>query len=185
MLFASFFARRRRRDTAAHDLYVGAVEQARQPGLYLRYGIADTVDGRFDLLVAHAFLLMRRLGGIGGARAGDAKALSQALFDLMFADMDQNLREIGVSDMVIGKKVKQMARAFYGRVEAYDSAFQREGEALAEAVARNLYRGTPPSAEAAASFATYLRRQAGHLAGQGDDDLLAGRAGWLAEENAP
>ena len=185
MPLARFFARRRSRDNAAHDLYVGAVEQARRPDLYLRYGIADTVDGRFDLLTAHAFLLMRRLGGIAGARAGEAKVLSQALFDLMFADMDQNLREIGVSDMSIGKKVKQMARAFYGRVAAYDSGFQREGEALAEAVARNLYRGSPPSAEAAPAFAAYLRRQAGHLAGQGDDALLAGRVSWLAEEGTP
>ncbi len=185
MPFARFFARRHRRDTAAHDLYLGAVEQARRPQLYLGYGVADTLDGRFDLLVAHAFLLMRRLGGIGGARAGEAKALSQALFDLMFADMDQNLREIGVSDMSIGKKVKQMARAFYGRVGAYDAAFLQEGDALAEAVVRNLFRGKPPSAEAAPGFALYLRRQAGHLAGQGDDDLLAGRAGWLVDEGMP
>lgn len=185
MPLARYLARRRRRDLAAHDLYVGVVGQARRPDLYLRYGVADTVDGRFDLLVAHAFLLMRRLGGIGGERAGEAKVLSQALFDLMFADMDQNLREIGVSDISIGKKVKQMARAFYGRVAAYDAGFAHDAAALAEAVARNLYRGAPPSAEAAPAFALYLRRQADHLAGQGDDDLLAGRAAWASDEAAP
>ena len=184
MPLARYLARRRRRDSAAHDLYVTVVGQARQPGLYLRYGVADTLDGRFDLLVAHAFLLMRRLGGIAGAQAGDAKVLSQALFDLMFADMDQNLREIGVNDVSIGKKVKQMARAFYGRVAAYDAGFAQDGAALAEAVARNLYRGAPPSAEAAAAFALYLRRQAAYLAGQGDDELLAGRVAWAAEEGA-
>ena len=181
MAIADFLSRRRRRDTVAHDLYVCAVQQARLPALYTGFGVADTVDGRFDLLVAHAFLLMRRLGSVEGPRAGDAKVLSQAVFDLMFADMDQNLREIGVSDMSVGKKVKQMAQAFYGRVAAYDGAFALADPALPEAVARNLYRGNPPDAAAAAAFAAYLRRQASALAAQSDEALLAGRVDWAAE----
>ena len=185
MAIADFLSRRRRRDTVARDLYVHVVHQARRPGLYTGFGVADTVDGRFDLLVAHAFLLLRRLGAVEGPRAGDAKVLSQAVFDLMFADMDQNLREIGVSDMSVGKKVKQMAQAFYGRVSAYDGAFGLGEPALAEAVARNLYRGAPPDPASPAAFAAYLRRQAAALAAASDETLLAGQVAWAAEREEP
>jgi len=175
-------ADRRRREDAAHDLYAGVVAQARQPFFYSCLGVPDTLDGRFDALVAHAFLLMRRLGA---AQAGeDARLLSQAVFDLMFADMDQNLRELGVSDMSVGKKVRQMVEAFYGRIAAYEAAIEAGGGALAEAVARNLYRGSPPTPEAADGMAAYLRRQTVHLDLQPLDALLAGRVAWLAPEAA-
>jgi cytochrome b pre-mRNA-processing protein 3 len=175
-------ADRRRRERAAAELYASMVAQARQPYLYAGLGVADSVDGRFDSLVAHAFLLMRRLGAAG---AGDeARLVSQALFDLMFADMDQSLREMGVSDLSVGKKIKQMVEAFYGRVSAYETALG-DSLALADAVARNLFRGAPPSPQAALEMAAYMARQAAHLDAQATQALLEGRAAWLAPEAAP
>ena len=101
---------RKRRREAARRLYMVAVRQARDPILYTACGVADTLDGRFDLIVLHVVPLMRRLRQCdeGG------RQLSQALFDVMFDDMDQSLREMGVGDLRVGKRVKQMARAFYG-----------------------------------------------------------------------
>ncbi|WP_374466727.1 ubiquinol-cytochrome C chaperone family protein, partial [Ferrovibrio sp.] len=91
-------------------LYRAIVAQSRQAGFYREHGVPDSLDGRFDMIVLHSFLVMRRLRRIGAA----AEPLSQQLFDLMFADMDSNLREIGVGDLSVGKKVKAMAQAFYG-----------------------------------------------------------------------
>lgn len=169
MPFRRLFQRRRRADTA-HDLYAAAVAQARLPTFYAALGVPDTVDGRFDLLVLHAHLLMRRLGRIAGE---DAKTLSQALFDLMFADMDNQLREMGVTDLAVGRKVRQMAEAFYGRVAAYDAALAEGEGALALALERNLFRAA--TAPAAAAAAAYVIAQEAHLAALADADVLAGR----------
>jgi cytochrome b pre-mRNA-processing protein 3 len=186
MPFRKFFERRRR-DQIAHDLYVTVINQARLPEFYLRYAVPDSLDGRFDLIVLHAFLVMRRLRQVASEEGGEqAREVAQALFDLMFADMDQNLRELGVSDMSVGKRVKQMARAFYGRAAAYDDALAADGGGLTEALRRNLY-GTvegEPDPQAIRMVADYLIAQAGHLAGQTAGDLLEGKVVFLAPECA-
>jgi cytochrome b pre-mRNA-processing protein 3 len=158
---------------AANALYNTLVAQARRPSFYLAGGVADTLDGRFDAIVLHAFLVMRRLRDGGAA----GEALSQALFDEMFADMDRSLREMGVGDMGVGKRVRAMGEAFMGRVKAYDEALGRDtanGQALEQALARNLYRSTAPAA-GLALVAAYVRREAAALAEQDLDELLAGR----------
>ena len=109
----AFFGRRQIAD-AAHGLYRAAVVQARQADFYAVYGVPDSVDGRFDLLALHVFLLLHRLGGAGR----EAKVLSQAVFDLMFSDMDQNLREMGVADVGVGRRIKAMATALYATAAA-------------------------------------------------------------------
>ena len=116
-------------DPATAALYRAAIAQARQPAFYSLYGVPDTIDGRFDLLLLHVFLIMRRLA--------DADA-RQRLFDLMFADMDRSLREMGAGDMSIGKKIKPMIAAFYGRAQAYETALAAGHQELATALARNL-----------------------------------------------
>ncbi len=179
---------RHRRDNAAHGLYVAIIAQARLPDFYLRLGVPDTLDGRFDLIVAHAFLVMRRLKQESGTATEEARALSQALFDLMFADMDQNLREIGVGDMSVGKKVKQMARAFYGRVASYEDglAAPADSDVLEAALGRNLYGTVAGGADpgAVAAVAAYLRLQAEALSGQDMTGLLAGKVAFVAPEDA-
>jgi cytochrome b pre-mRNA-processing protein 3 len=135
----------------AASLYHAAVTRARDPWFYLVAGVPDTVEGRYELVAIHVHLLLRRLRGDGGA------ALGQALFDLMFADLDQSLRELGVSDVVIGKRVKAVARGFYGRVVAYDEGFDGADTVLEAALTRNLYRGQAPSTAAIGATMAALR----------------------------
>lgn len=118
MPFSRFF-KRRRFDDAANALYVALVEQSRQPAFYRDLGVADTLEGRYDMIILHAYMLFRRLGK---GDDGGLRELSQETFDFMFNDMDQNLREMGVTDTGIGKRVQRMAEAFYGRTAAYDKA---------------------------------------------------------------
>ena len=148
---------RKRRREAARRLYMAAVRQARQPILYTEGGVADTLDGRFDLIVLHVVPLMRRLRQCDEA----GRQMSQALFDVMFDDMDQSLREMGVGDLRVGKRVKQMARAFYGRAKAYDQAFDRAPgaercRAIAEALERNVFNNAPPHAAPVEAMAGYV-----------------------------
>ncbi|MDO8606134.1 MAG: ubiquinol-cytochrome C chaperone family protein [Phaeospirillum sp.] len=169
---------RRRREQGAHALYTAIIEQSRLPIFYMKAAVPDTLDGRFDLIVLHAFMVMRRLGLVSEARVGEARALSQALFDLMFDDMDQNLRELGVGDMSVGKKVKQMAQAFYGRVAAYEDGLNADDAALREALLRNLYGtlGAAVAPSVLAAMAAYLRRQVTELVGQDEAAVLGGLA---------
>ena len=102
----------------ALTLYVAAVEQARRPGFYTICGVPDTLDGRFDLIVLHVHLIVRNLRPTGQP----GKRLTDLIFKIMMDDMDMNLREMGVGDLSVGKRVKAMARAFYGRSAAYDAA---------------------------------------------------------------
>lgn len=181
------FRDRRRRAQIAHDLYLAVINQARLPAFYMEYGVPDTLDGRFDLIVLHAALVMRRLRGIGDGDAAEAKEVAQALFDLMFADMDQNLREIGVTDTSVGKRVKQMVRAFYGRATAYEEALNAGGAGLGEALRRNLYGTVEGDLPAAlpAGMARYLMTQEGRLTAQNSADLMAGRIAFSAPESLP
>jgi len=183
MPFRRFLDGRRRR-RVAHTLYTAVIAQARQPDFYLRQQVPDSLDGRFDLIVLHAFLVMRGLGRIEGTGRDEAREVSQALFDLMFADMEQNLRELGVSDMAVGKRVKQMAQAFYGRVAAYEKGLAEGDAALAAALRRNLYGAADPGPADAvlAEMAAYLRQQDTWLAEVGAG-LVEGRVSFapLAE----
>lgn len=111
--------------------------------LYEDFGVADTLDGRFDMVVLHAYLALDRL------KAGDSKAqaLAQELTDRIFLEMDQNFREMGVGDLSVGKRVRKLAEIFYGRVGAYSPAFAAGRDELAEAFRRNVYPdGVEPGA---------------------------------------
>ena len=181
MPFRRFFERRRR-ERAATSLYLRVVEQARLPVFYASYGVADTLEARFDMILVHAWLVLHRLGKV---QSEPSKALSQATFDLMFADMDRNLREMGVTDLRVGKRVQRMAEAFYGRAGAYDKALEEGADALAAALARNLYQGEAVSAGHLTAMATYIIRQTAHLDGQADQSLLDGNVSFqLPEERA-
>lgn len=141
-------------DDSSFLLYRNLVDQARSPQFYLNVGVPDTLDGRFDMIVLHMVVVMERLSAIGAP----AKELSQKLFDVMFDDMDQALREIGVGDLSVGKKVKTMARAFYGRLGAYDDAFKDgSDEALIAALKRNVFREAEVAPERLEALAAYLQ----------------------------
>jgi cytochrome b pre-mRNA-processing protein 3 len=138
---------RKPHERAGFALYGAAVAAARDPVFFETLGVADTLDGRFDVVSLHAGLLVCRISADPDPRAKD---LAQAVFDAMFADMDVNLREMGVSDLAVGKRVKRMWEAFHGRAQAYDAAL-RAGDlaGLEEALARNVWRGEPPAGAAA------------------------------------
>lgn len=196
-IFAIFAALRRPGVARlAHELYCAAVEQARRAEFYERHGVPDTVAGRFEMIALHVFLLLHRLKG----ETGDAARLAQALFDVMFADMDQALREMGTGDLMVGRRIRSLAEGFYGRIAAYDLGLRTGDDKLAEALSRNLYAAAggaapaqsaanPGAAEAepagagpgtpaapARVMAAYVRREAEALARQDLADLIAGRA---------
>ena len=156
---------------SAHRLYIILVEQARQSTFYETCGVADTVAGRFDMVALHAILLLRRL-----QREGEAtKELSQALFDYMFDDFDLNLREIGIGDTGIGKRIKKMGTGFYGRMAVYNEGLDgADDQALAGALTRNLYRDTEPTAENLAQMTAYMRREAAALEKMDIDTVVTG-----------
>ena len=166
---------RRRRDRGlrhtAHALYGCIVERARDPVFYQEYRVPDTLDGRFDLLVLQCYLVLRRLRAAGEA----GERLAQETFDVMIEDLDRNLREIGVGDLSVGKKVKVMARAFYGRVAAYEAGLAEDADdgALAEALRRNVYRGEADVP--AAALAGHVRAIAAEIDGLPLEPMLAGR----------
>lgn len=122
-------------------IYGMIVTQAREPVFYRDLGVPDTVNGRFDLLLLHLWLLLRRLR-TGPSATGGASELSQALFDRFCEDMDDNLREMGVGDQTVPKRMRAFGEAFYGRVQAYDQAMESGGEALASAICKNILNGT-------------------------------------------
>ena len=162
---------RKRHERAGFELYTAAVGAARDPYIFETLGVPDTLDGRFDVIGLYVFLVVHRLH----AASKDGQALAQAVFDAMFSDMDINLREIGVGDMTVGKRVRAMWEAFNGRSTAYAAALDSgDVMALAGAVARNVWRGQAPP-EAAHALAALMLEQSAHLAGQPIEALLAGR----------
>ena len=172
---------RTRHERAGFLLYGHAVAAARDPYLYATLGVPDTLDGRFDLVGLHAFLLIRRLQ----REAEPGPALAQAIFDAMFADMDINLRELGVGDMVVGKRVRAMWEAFHGRASAYAEAMDApDPPSLAAALALNLWRGEVPPQGAAEALARLATAQDFCLAAQPLSAMLQGAATFLAAESA-
>ena len=154
-------------DPAIATLYGACVTAARQPAFYVELGAPDTVDGRFDLLLLHVILAMRRMAGEVNAR--------QQLFELMFADIDRSLREMGVSDMRIGKRMRPLITAFYGRSQAYEKAMAGGDAALSDALQRNIYGNAPVTTEQLKALTNYVRHCMKDLAEQPITDILAGR----------
>ncbi|MEM8855438.1 MAG: ubiquinol-cytochrome C chaperone family protein [Pseudomonadota bacterium] len=146
-------------DPAVTRLYDRAVAQARQPIFYQSFDVPDTLQGRFDMVVFHVSPLIDRLRDEKGA----ISPKGQALFDTFVADMEQNLRTIGIGDTSVPKKMKQIGEAFYGRFDAYRSAGE-DRAALAAAVARNIFdnpdKAQSPVAHAMAAYHMALREAA-------------------------
>jgi cytochrome b pre-mRNA-processing protein 3 len=160
---------------AAERLYAAAVAQARRPEIYADWRVPDTVDGRFDAIALHVFLVLHRLKAEGPVAAG----LAQDLFDTMFADMDRSLREMGTGDLGVGRRVRAMAEGFYGRIAAYEAGLDGDAAALAAALRRNLYGGLAVREALPESILTglcrYVHDNVALLADQGLADLAAGQ----------
>ena len=162
--------------TAGRTLYTLAVDQARTPSLYADLGAPDSVEGRFEIYSLHVVLLLDRLRGEGEAAAD----VSQVLFDAYVKDLDTALREMGVGDLSVGKKMRKLGEAFYGRGRSYDAAFAALPDTgpLEALLIRTVYAGA--AAPGARGLAAYVTAQRAALAAQPIARLLAGEAEWSA-----
>jgi cytochrome b pre-mRNA-processing protein 3 len=164
-------SRRKDRRIAAHSAYGAIVTRARSPEFYRDWGVPDTLDGRFELLALHAFLVLNRLK----REPAQTRDYAQALFDLMFADLDRGVRELGATDIGVGRHVKAMARGFYGRIAAYEKGLG-DGAELRAALRRNLFGTIDPNEAQLERAASYLTRQAEAMGEAPVAELLAGGA---------
>lgn len=167
------FRGNRRHERAAHALYGAIVAAAREPTFYDRLGVPDTMDGRFEMIGLHAALVMRRLRTAGP----EGQALAQALFDLMFADLDRNLREAGVGDLSVGRHVKGLASTFLARAQSLDQPLDSADRgAIAAIVVKNLQTSsTGMPAGDGRGIADRLIAADALLAGQSSAEIVAGR----------
>jgi cytochrome b pre-mRNA-processing protein 3 len=152
-------------------LYGMIVAQARSPEFYRGYGVPDTVAGRFEMIVVHLVLVLRRLRGASAAAA----AAGQKVFDRFCQDMDDNFREMGIGDLGVPKQMRKVGEAFFGRAKAYETALDQADVApLIAAVGRNIFGAAEPPA-GARFIATYMREAARRLDATSERDLAAGR----------
>jgi cytochrome b pre-mRNA-processing protein 3 len=155
-------------DPTIEAVYGMIVAQARSPSFYRDYGVPDTVSGRFDMIVLHLILVLRRIGQV----AADVPTLGQQIFDRFCRDMDHNFREMGVGDLAVPKEMRRVAEAFYGRHGAYEAALtSNDKPALEAAVARNVF-GTDEVPIGARRLAAYMSEAERRLAIQ---DLTTGK----------
>ncbi len=148
------------------------------PDFYEEFGVADSVDGRFEMIVLHLALVTRRLAHESEGAKSNGAALASALVDRFGRDMDDNLREMGVGDLTVPKKMKRMFEALYGRTRSYQSALDdSSSDALEAALRRNVFGGR---GGAVAALGVYARRAARQLDGADDGQILAGRLAFPA-----
>jgi len=174
MIMLQNLFRTRPRERLGQPLYELAVRQARDPGFYTQLGVADRIDARFELYTLHVLLLVMRLrdetlgdGGERGAQAG------QDLFDTYVSALDHALRELGVGDISVGKKMRKLGEALYGRMTAYEAPL-RDGDAaaLSAGLARNIYESEDPAS--GVRLADYALASRARLAAQDFDAVAAG-----------
>lgn len=185
------FLKPRDKTASVQGAYVSIVKQARRPELYAPGCAPDNFDGRFDMMALHVHLVLRRMRALGMGRSD----IGQDLFDMFFKDMDQAMREAGVGDMGVGKKVQKMVEAFYGRATAYDGVLDAQGDNaqgdnepgenassdisdIYDILSRNLYpdAAISPQQEAGLRALTaYAMALEAHLAGLTLDDILSGQ----------
>jgi len=163
------------------ETYIALVQQARNPFFYTDLAVPDTLDGRFEMVVLHLFLVQHRLLGARDAHADDREAIeafARSLSECFFNDMDRTVREMGVADTGVGKRIKRMGKAYHGRLQAYEAGLS-DKEALHAALSRNLY-GTVPEGEVSVLYgmSAYMRRQVEALAATPVATIMRGAYGW-------
>jgi cytochrome b pre-mRNA-processing protein 3 len=161
----------RKQRAALAPLYAAIVAEGRDPFWYREGEVPDTLDGRFDMIAALTALVLIRLEAEGEAGRGPAVLLTEIFID----DMDATMRQLGIGDYVVGKHVGRMVGALGGRLAAFRKA--RDSGSLTEAVRRNVFHDSPPSAAALASVVGRLERRADALDAARLDELLEGRLG--------
>lgn len=163
------FSKNRHRPDHAASVYVAIIEAARNPALYVRFGVPDTLDGRFEMLCIMLHAVVRRL-----VHGNDPDtAFSMRITEHFVVDMDSNLRDLGVSDVRVAKKMKTLYGAYGGRIAAYDIALAAGGDALEKAVGRNVFPDGAPK-EAVAALARYMQAASAMLERMSSAEISAG-----------
>ena len=158
---------------AGEALYEAATRQARQPDFYRALGAPDTPEGRFELYSLHVVLLLHRLKGEGG----EAAEASQALFDTYVSALDNALREMGVGDLAVAKRMRKLGEAFYGRAMAYDTILAaRDRTELSALIARTVFADT--SSHGCDKLVGYVLASADALAAEPLEAVLEARLAW-------
>lgn len=150
-------------------IYGMIVAQARQPDFYAALKVPDTVDGRFDMVLLHLWMVLRVL-----RQGPDGEGPAQKLFDRFCTDMDDNLREMGVGDLTVPKRMQKFGEAFYGRSAAYDAALKTGGAELAASLNRNIFNEA--NAAGAEQLAAYVAEALARL--DGVDRAAFARGDW-------
>lgn len=178
----------------AHAVYITAVERARQPVFYTDFGFPDSVLGRFEVIVLHVFLILHRLKQF---ETEEAHAFGQCVMETYCRDMDRNLREMGLGDTGVSKRVKAMARGLYGRLQAYEQALAASPadattntattaeDPLCAELRANAYAHTAEvNAHKLQAMAAYIRTNTAHLRHYSQEDMLANRFHFAALDSA-
>ena len=145
----------------ARELYRSIVAQSRRLEFFVEFGVPDTPTGRFEVLVLHLFLVMHRM-----CEEEEHAELARSLSEEAVLDFDRNMREMGIGDLSVGRKVKSLAEGMYGRFGAYTDGLEGGDAELSEALRRNLFSETTPSEEVVTAIVTYVKQETLTLSSQ-------------------
>ncbi|MEZ5938965.1 MAG: ubiquinol-cytochrome C chaperone family protein [Hyphomonadaceae bacterium] len=185
-MLGQWFKRRRRNRWAVDRLHQSIQSQALRPEFYFDGGVRDNFSGRFEMTALLATLVLRRLRELGGA----GRDMAQDVFGALFSGFDEALRDIGTGDLTVGKKIRRMGEAFYGRARAYEEALAQTEGAAAESgeaetgqtvddlLARVLSRNLGVDETHQAGFAAYVRAVDQALSRHPEEQMLAGEIRW-------
>ena len=148
--------------------YNNIVLLSRDKRLYIQGGVPDTIDGRYELIILHCHLFVNRLIIAGS----EEKAFAQKLINYMFRDFDRSLREIGVGDLSVGKKIKFMVSSYYGRANTYQKALNKNSQITDEALKNNLYGTINPNQNEVEYMKIYIKNLIRYLSSLKNHDVL-------------
>ena len=168
-----FLFKKKRLNDIGHKLYSSIIAQSRLTIFYSDLAVEDNLDGRFDVLALHMSLILDKLD-LHGKEANVAD-LKRILQEIMFDNLDLTLREIGVGDLGVGKKIKVMAEAFFGRMMVYQDLFRLgDTDKMSKTLHRNLYREKDVSPDILNYMSIYVFNEHKNVTGQSIDDIMSG-----------
>lgn len=169
-----FLFNKKKLNNAAYNLFNIVIEQSRIIEFYEKYSVEDSLDGRFDLMSLHMAIVLEKLDR--HKKIKYVPEYKRILQEIMFDNLDLTLREIGVGDLGVGKKIKVMAEAFYGRMLAYQNLFLEKNEIeMSNTLKRNLYREKAINENVLKSMVSYIYQQYEFILEQNIEKILEGQ----------